>query len=253
MKKFLTLLILLLSLSSCATDLELRLVKKHKGIDPELQSYVEEFKLMSQGRVTDDDLKRFSMGFRDYSKGSSIAGTCHYGVNEVDISRKWWNSWQTPSERLELVFHELGHCILKRGHTVKPVHDGFLAWIERIGFKLGLFTEKGYIYDGCPASFMHPYTLYDRCINKHFNYYIEELFNRNEEGNFVISRSYEHTYYKPKKPECREPRIINKTNEWNERDIGTLNRSKSRCIELYNTCLKVFIKKEPLTYNAICE
>lgn len=251
MKKLILLLAMVFSLSSCATDLELRLVKKYKGIDPELQTFVEEFKNLSNGAVTDNDLKNFSMGFRDYNKGSSIAGTCHYGVNEVDISKSWWNSWQTPSERLELVFHELGHCILKRSHTKKPVHDGFLAWIERLGFKVGLFTDKGYLYDGCPASFMHPYTLGDRCINKHFHYYINELFSRHENMNYVMSRNTDQHIYSENK--CQSPKIINQTNKWNDRDSKTLNRASDRCLELYGTCLKIFVKKEELIYNVICE
>lgn len=250
MKKLILLFTLMFSLTSCATDFELRLSKKYKGVDPELQTYVEEFKVLSKGKVTDYDLRNFSMGFRDYEKGSSIAGTCHYGVKEVDISRKWWNSWNTPAERLELVFHELGHCILKRGHTKKPTHDSFIAWMERLGFKLGFFTDKGLLYDGCPASFMHPYTIGDRCINTHFHYYINELFDRHEDMNYVMLRSEEHVYRENK---CSKPKVINKTETWTDRDQGTLERSKNRCLELYGSCLKVFIKKEELTYNVICE
>jgi len=252
MKKLLLMFTMLFSLSSCATDLEFRLIKKHNGVDPQLQTYVHEFKALSQGKVDEDDLNRFSMGFKKYSAGSSIAGTCHYGVNEVDINIEWWNSYKTASERLELVFHELGHCILKRGHTEKPTHKGFLAWMERLGFKIGIFTDKGYIHDGCPASFMHPYTISDTCINRHFHYYINELFNNLEENNYVMSRASEHTYFKPKEV-CKEPEIINHTEEWTKKDIRTLKIVKRRCIEMYGSCLKVLIKKAPLTYNAICE
>lgn len=259
MKKLILSIFMLFSLSSCATDLEIRLSKKYKNIHPEFQTYIYEFKQLSKGKVTDSDFYNFTMGFRKYKNGSSVAGTCHYGVNEVDINIEWWNGFYTPSERLELVFHELGHCILKRGHTVKPTHKGFLAWLERIGFKLGFFEDKGYIYDGCPASFMHPYTISNRCINKHFSYYINELFGNHEDSNFVISRSHtqkqhtENKYFKPKKPKCKKVNIINKTKTWNRRDKNTLLNSKRRCLQLHKTCLKTFIKKEELTYNAICE
>ena len=245
-------IMMLLSLSSCATDLELRLQKKHKGIDPELQTYVQEFVVMSEGKVTKKHLNRFTMGFKKYDDSSSIAGTCHYTVNEVDISIDWWNSVQTPSERLELVFHELGHCILKRGHTKPPYGDGFLKWLERLGFKLGIFDNMPYMFDNCPASFMHPYTLNDRCINKHFRYYINELFKNGKNNNVIDEHKVDNTYYNKKK-QCEPARVINKTNEWTEKDVQTINRASRTCIERYKTCLKTFIKKAPLTYNAICE
>ena len=251
MKKLILLFTLMFSLSSCATDLELRLSKKYKGVDPELQTYVEEFKALSKGKVTDEHLENFTMGFREYSKGSSVAGTCHYGVDEVDISIKWWNSWQTPSERLELVFHELGHCILKRGHANKPTHDGFLAWMERLGFKIGMFDAKGFLEDGCPASFMHPYTLGDRCINRHFHYYINELFGRYEGSNYVMLRNTENLPHSENR--CKKPELINKTKTWTKRDQDSFNRAGRRCLEMYNSCMKTFIKKEELTYNVICE
>lgn len=248
MRRFLLTLLMMVSLSSCATDLKLRLYKHHKGIAPELQTYVHEFQALSDGKVTDEDMRKLSIGFRKYEDGSTIAGTCHYGVVEVDVSIDWWNRDYSASDRMELIFHELGHCILKRGHTVKPTHDGFLPWIERLGFKLGIFKAKGYLNDGCPASFMHPYTFGDYCVSTHFKYYMDELFER--DGLFVVHRDSEDVHFRPK---CSEPNIINKTKEWNKVDIRTLKNTKLRCIQVYGSCLKLLIKKAHHTYNAICE
>ncbi len=53
---------------------------------------------------------------------------------------------------------------------------------------------------------------------------------------------------------CMQPNIINKTKTWNDLDQQTLKRAQVRCQELYSDapCLKTFIKKEELLYNAIC-
>ena len=52
---------------------------------------------------------------------------------------------------------------------------------------------------------------------------------------------------------CRIPRIVNKTNKWNEFDRKALERSKKRCIEIYGSCLKTFIKTNEQSYQVICE
>lgn len=248
MKKIIFIIAMLFLNTSCATGLDLRFVKKYEKIHPEFAPYVSEFVYMSNGKVDFDDFRYITMGFRDYEDGSNTVGTCHHIVDEIDISREWWNSYKTPSERLELVFHEFGHCILKRGHANKPKNKGFLTWLERLGFDVGIFDEKGYMYDGCPASFMHPYTIGDRCINKHFAYYIKELFYKDEAINYVETRKIHYSENR-----CKKPEVINYTDNWNKRDQDTLERAKVTCIERYRSCLKTFIKKEPLTYNAICE
>ena len=162
MKKIIAILLVLVSLSACAT--EPRFSKKHKDIDPEFQVYIDDFITFSDGKVTKKDFKGFSMGFHTYKKNSTVVGTCYYHLNEVDISKKWWDSFYTSSwERFELVFHELGHCILKRGHTEDLKKDGFLGWLETLGFRLGIFTTKEGLTDGCPASIMHPEVLDSWC------------------------------------------------------------------------------------------
>lgn len=239
---------MLLFCNTACSSIDLRLIKKYDKVNEEFVPYMYEFIHLSEGEVTEEDFKYLTMGFRKYPDGSTTVGTCHYIVDEIDISIDWWNSYKTPSERLELVFHEFGHCILKRGHANKPVKGGFTQWLERLGFKIGLFTEKGYLYDGCPASFMHPYTIGDRCINKHFHYYIKEMFYREDSMNYVEERKIHY-----QENRCRKPKVINYTDTWNKRDQDTLERAKVTCIERYKSCLKRFIKKEKYAYNAICE
>lgn len=53
---------------------------------------------------------------------------------------------------------------------------------------------------------------------------------------------------------CPKTVIENRTEEWTDYDQATFNKATKRCGEIYNDapCLKKFIKKDALTYNAIC-
>lgn len=190
------------------------------------------------------------MGFRDLSKKGNTVGVCHPFIMEIDISASWWRQTTSPMEKMELVFHELGHCILRRGHTYRPVQGDFRAWLEDVGFKLGIFQEKHYLSDGCPASFMHPQMMGEHCVNKHFYYYIEELFDRHQWFNYVDKNFTERN---PSSEKCEEPEVVNETNNWGKKDSETLARMKVRCLEEYETCLKIFIKKTSDNYLAICK
>jgi len=250
MKKLL-LLLMILTQSACAGSVEVRVLKDYDGMDKEFTPYVQEFIYASRGKVTKRDFRGFTMGFRDYDGGSTI-GTCHPLAYEVDISRAWWNTTLSQSKRIELVFHELGHCVLRRGHTQKPTGDSWLAFWERFGFKIGMFEEKGLLPDGCPSSFMHPYELSEECINRHFNYYIDELFKRKRK-NYVertrnIYRAPSHELVCKKQPE-----VINETDNWTKKDADTLHRAKMRCVNSYHACLKTFWKKGHDNYHALCE
>ena len=252
MKKLLIILMFLME-TSCSGIASIRLVKKYRNINPEFRPYINEFIKLSNGKVSEKDFRGFTMGFKDYSdKESGIVGTCHYSVLEVDISRRWWNETRSQMERFELIFHELGHCILKRGHTLsKPYSIGIASWLERLAFRLGILKEKGYLLDGCPASFMHPFTLSEFCVSRHLKYYMKELFE-NYDGypyimrNIILSMS-------TNKRMCKTPKIINKTKYWNNKDQQTLNRAKKRCIERYKSCLKIFWKKSNDDYAVLCE
>lgn len=251
MKKVLF-LILLFTQVACSNNTKIRVKKEYTSVEPVLQSYVEEFIRASNGKITKKHFDGFTMGFKDYGANSNVVGTCHYSVNEVDISEVWWNRSSTHYEKTALIFHELGHCILKRGHTNKPTYSGFVPWLERIGFKLGIFKELNDLSDGCPASLMNTSVVGDRCTVKHFNYYLQELFNNSDKPySFDSNRLKRKT--NSVQIECPKPKIINKTNEWNADDESTLRRAGRRCIEKYNTCLKKFYKNNQHSYAAICE
>lgn len=52
---------------------------------------------------------------------------------------------------------------------------------------------------------------------------------------------------------CAATIVVNMSSEpLNKRDKRSMESARITCKRAYNDCLKKFIKKEPLTYNAIC-
>jgi transcription initiation factor TFIIIB Brf1 subunit/transcription initiation factor TFIIB len=201
--------------------------------------------------VSKKDIENITIGFHDYKDGSSVVGTCHLLVKnkEIDISKQWWDFHPSTLERQELIFHELGHCVLGRSHTEAPTSSsGFVSWVEKFLFKLGIFKEKNKLPDGCPSSFMHPYTLRENCVSKHYLYYLDELFTSISYEKFEKENSHKtHMMIS-----CKMPEIINNTKTWTEKDIQTLERAKKTCVSRYKSCLKRFTKVEDQVYRALC-
>lgn len=136
--------IILTSAHSCSKLI--RIVPKHKGIDPAFKAYASEFELLT-GRKLD----KFSMGFANLpTKGpNQIIGMCWPTLflrGEVDIDKEYWQ--YSPSlQRRSLILHELGHCICLSSHDTS-LYD-----------------------DGCPKSHMFPTSVSSWCINK----YVKEM------------------------------------------------------------------------------
>lgn len=183
-------LFLWISTSSCA---EFSLTKKFTGIDEEIKPYVDEYVFVSQGKVEKKDLKNLTMGFFEPAKDSNTIGICNYLTYEISIKQSFWKT-AGHLDRMEIVFHELGHCVKRRQHT--STKGSF--WHDLM-FDLGLFNAQENLRDGCPSSIMHPVVIGWYCFNKHYNYYLDELFLRTTkekydvrpwdiDGNFQISR-----------------------------------------------------------------
>lgn len=131
--KQLILILSLMSLVSCGIRQEK--VKK-LSIHPELQGYFKEFESY-YGQKIDDLEMTFAPDIYNPKPGTVTMGYCMLGTtykNQLDktlvystpkivINRKQWESTQYPvgikgnlTKRTQLIFHEMGHCILKRDH-----------------------------------------------------------------------------------------------------------------------------------------
>ena len=81
-------------------------------------------------------VKRFSAEFNievdstlhfeeGYSNG--FPGRCIVEANHIVINKQWWLD-VLPTTRQALLFHELGHCMLKLGHDPYPgIMNGFVG------------------------------------------------------------------------------------------------------------------------------
>lgn len=150
--------------------------KKYKTIDPTFNPYIKEVIYMSKGAVTENDFKKFTIGFEDLD-GSTV-GICRSTSREIGIDRKYWHKASEES-KIEVFLHEVGHCILNRYHT-NPKDSYF----HDIPINMGFIKNTGYLKDSCPSSIMHPYSLNWYCFAKHRNYYIEELFSRADKNSY---------------------------------------------------------------------
>lgn len=120
--------------------------------DPIFTPYIQEFEYYSG-----TDSFRVPIGFGDLKPGT--AGTCHTSTvggvvvsAYIKIDSEFWKR-ATHLQKINLIFHELGHCLLRREHV------------------------RGFLPNGCPNSFMYDSVMSDSCLNRNFNLYISEMFH----------------------------------------------------------------------------
>lgn len=89
----------------------------------------------------------------DNLDSDTLAGYCVHFSNKIILNSLLWSNYSYDM-REQLLFHELGHCTLKRSHI----------------------TSKD-LSDGCPQTIMTPFLMSKRCYKKHKQYYHKELFN----------------------------------------------------------------------------
>ena len=117
-------IMLALFLSACAKE-------KVTQIDPGFEVFASRFEQEARKQgvgITVDNLK---ISFDDNEKlGSNILGVCKSGLNfipEIVISRSYWTN-MSLADKEQLMFHEMGHCVLGRGHNSRVV-NGYAASI----------------------------------------------------------------------------------------------------------------------------
>ena len=111
--------ILLAFLGSFFTACEKEAVLADANIDPDLLPYFELFEAEAAERGLNVNLAANNIeGFIENIPGRGVVGQCAYSADSphtVTIDLPFWN---TASDILReyIVFHELGHCYLERGH-----------------------------------------------------------------------------------------------------------------------------------------
>ncbi|MDH3650503.1 MAG: putative metallopeptidase, partial [Saprospiraceae bacterium] len=115
---------LVLSASACQ--------KEENGvidIQPQFQSYVQKFidEAAKYGQVIDFSDTGLSIQFRD-AVDTETGGVCR-GNYQIEIEKFYWDDL-TDLQKEGLIFHELGHCELGRGHRNDTLPNG--EWASRM-------------------------------------------------------------------------------------------------------------------------
>ena len=122
---------------SCQSDEEpIQVNAFYDNVDPALWDYWQAFETEAYLRGIDLDLKQFNLsGELVEIEDDHVAGTCSYGGStgrEIEIDIEIWS--KLPSNYKEfIVFHELGHCVLNRGHSEAQDDQGLCLSIMRSG------------------------------------------------------------------------------------------------------------------------
>jgi hypothetical protein len=127
--------------------------RPNKPSDPAFQSYVDEFKYY-------DNVKSIDVPVYFANLPTGEAGVCHYfrigngpiRWGYVEIDQTYWGEI-SEYQKINLIFHELGHCVLGRDHE---------PWGNSVMM--------------CPSSFMYYMVLSTECIQNNYDAYIQEMF-----------------------------------------------------------------------------
>lgn len=126
-------------------------------IDPVLKPYVDDFIALSGAyRASPVELDDLVVEFGTPTKPTAI-GECRTGPWKsptVVIDPTWWNEEPMlkyyPEMRALTVYHELGHCLLQRGHREDVISDGQyvhpLSIMYPQAFPVGKRTPKDLYY-----------------------------------------------------------------------------------------------------------
>jgi len=127
-------------------------ISKPAKIDPDLRSYVQDFKDTS-AKFGNRAKINFSVVFGTYRK--DVSGVCHSSVvlggQLVRINKSHFKRYPERMKRM-LLFHELAHCEYRRGHDERFYRGLRLSWMfpemfwfenDLIpGYEKQLFLEK---------------------------------------------------------------------------------------------------------------
>lgn len=143
---------ILLILTSCARIPQKKLGSvPYRNMDARVIRYVKSFE-----RYYGKNIPNINIKFRDLP--GHTGGVCYTLTKKIEIDEPKWKNDKDEYSKEEVIFHELGHCVLNLGHDYH--------------------IKRG---TRCPISIMYyKGASYKRCYRKYRPYYIMELFFRNK-------------------------------------------------------------------------
>ena len=92
-------------------------------VDSSFKIYIDEFMKQAEKNDMDkDSLQDFAMIFASRLDGNT-AGICLHPTNTILVNAEYWKLID-EYQREDLIFHELGHCVLGRSHCDAKNEDG---------------------------------------------------------------------------------------------------------------------------------
>lgn len=134
--------------------------KSYAKVDQRLWPYFEAFEIAALERGYIYDLNDLGItGVIRRINDNGVAGTCQYGthIHHVTIDSDYWEI-ASKLNREYVVFHELGHCALGRGHKEDANQSGYCLSLMNSGT-----TDCRVLYN-----------------NNNLDYYQDELFKWQE-------------------------------------------------------------------------
>lgn len=173
--KVLLVSLFVMSLVGCRKDSDSTTVYK---VSPVFQSYLDSFIAEGKQRGVTLTLSNLIIEFGTATDEGNC-GTCRQTVSDptvqriivIDTTGVCWGD-VTEDTREALVFHELGHCLLKRiAHKDATLPNGDLASLMNSQGDMALYAICSYDIGGTNG---------EECNKKYRrSYYIDELFNEN--------------------------------------------------------------------------
>jgi hypothetical protein len=152
------------SASSCAPK-----EKQHESflqVDAPFQDYVHNFETVSAQEGQSIQIDDLIVQFGD-TPTLNETGVCEWADNEtpkITVNERIWNTLN-DYDRQEVIFHELGHCILKRVHQTSEImgYNGSVQIAESV---------------------MYPYRISGTIYRDNIAHYNDELFDQSKRNQF---------------------------------------------------------------------
>lgn len=142
---------------------EATIIETSRFVDPLLQPVLDSFVQELRNRQISADLSNITMvlvddfgpSFTGLSQGGSTAGLCFRSSGLIQIDRFFMTN---PGFLLEIIYHELGHCVLGMEHRPNSIMSPTLPratpslidelFTEAFFFELGVLSSPGELEEG---------------------------------------------------------------------------------------------------------
>lgn len=111
-------LILVLLLTACGKASEEVNKLRLEYVEEELKPYVISFYLEGLKRNKEVNVEGIKASVKTVTNkyGERVVGVCFMGQKSLEVDKEYW-SYASYNEKENLMFHELGHCLLLRNHS----------------------------------------------------------------------------------------------------------------------------------------